>query len=58
MRNLNVLENDQGNPPDIDKAVDEQEILDWYDKAYSVWQGKNNKDKPSEIKKTTNYVER
>jgi len=58
MRNLNVLENAEGNPPDIDKATDEQEILDWYDKAYSVWQGKNSKDQPSEIKKTTNYVER
>lgn len=56
MRNLNVLENAEGRPPDFDSSTEEQEVLDWYDVNYSVWQGKNSKEKPNDIKKTTNYV--
>lgn len=56
MRNLNVLENSEGRPPEFDSSTEDQEILDWYDVNFSVWQGKNSKGGTSEIKKSTNYV--
>tara|TARA_R110000737_G_C14567807_1_gene483518 strand:- start:662 stop:1546 length:885 start_codon:yes stop_codon:yes gene_type:complete len=56
MRNLDVLENSEGRPPEFDSSTEDQEILDWYDVNYSVWQGKNSKGGDSEIRKTTNYV--
>ena len=58
MRNLTILENAENKPIEIDETTEEQQLLDWYDINYAVWQGKNDSTKKSEITKSTKYVHR
>ena len=58
IRNLNILENTENEPIEIDTTTEEQDILDWYDLNYGIIQGKNKKGNNSEITKATKYVEK
>ena len=58
MRNINVLENSEGEPPELTDDLKEQDLLDWYDLNYSVWQGKLKNNSGDGIKTKTNYVKK
>lgn len=56
-RNINVLENAKGSPPDIQTDTSEQELLDWYDSNYSILSsGGSDANESVGIKTSTNYV--
>ena len=41
-RNLNILSQCQGSPPDLSNNVKPNDVLTWYDQQYSIIQGKRN----------------
>lgn len=57
LRNLNVLENAESDPPDIEEHTEVQEIMDWYDVNYSIMVGKRKSNSDTiGVTKSKNYV--
>lgn len=57
IRNLNILEQTDGEPPEIQEDTKVQELMDWYDLNYSILQGKRNKDAgEGSVKTSKTYV--
>ena len=59
LRNLNIMEQSEGEPPEIDEGTSVQDLLDWYDLNYSVLLGKRNSgSQDSGVKTSKTYVKK
>jgi hypothetical protein len=58
MRNLNILNQSKGSPPDLIGDVTLEKIQSWYDQEYSIIQGKRNQSSMGITKTSTDIITR